>query len=54
MPKSNRSPAPTEAQSVDASPEIQRAIAEAVELIETTQRALEPNEQRASEYGVLA
>jgi hypothetical protein len=53
MPKSNRSPAPTEAQSVDASPEIQRAIAEAVELIETTQRALEPDERRVSEYGAL-
>ena len=33
---------------------IQGMLAEAVELIETTQRALEPNEQRASEYGVLA
>ncbi|MHB1814149.1 MAG: hypothetical protein ACYCUE_04880 [Steroidobacteraceae bacterium] len=45
--------APAEAQSVDASPDIQRTIAEAIELVETTQRALEPNEQRASEYGAL-
>ena len=46
--------APAVAQSVDASPDIQRTIAEAIELIETTQRALQPNEQRASEYGTLA
>ena len=45
--------APAVAQSVDASPDIQRTIAEAIELVETTQRALEPNEQRASEYGAL-
>ena len=45
--------APAVAQSVDASPDIQRTIAEAIELVETTQRALESNEQRASEYGAL-
>jgi len=45
--------APAVAQSPAASPDIQRAIAEAIELVETTQRALEPNEQRASEYGAL-
>lgn len=44
--------APVVAQSPAAS--IQCAIAEAIELVETTQRALEPNEQRASEYGTLA
>jgi hypothetical protein len=43
--------APAVAQSPAAS--IQCAIAEAIELVETTQRALEPNEQRASEYGAL-
>jgi hypothetical protein len=42
--------APAVAQPVDPSPDIQRTIAAALELVETTQRALQPNEQRASEY----
>ena len=46
--------APASAQSVDTSSDIQCTIAEAIELVETTQRALEPKEQRASEYGTLA
>jgi len=45
--------APVVAQSVDAPLDVQRTIAEAIELVETTQRALEPNEHRASEYGAL-
>lgn len=53
MPKSNRIPAPAVAQSVNAPLDVQRTIAEAIELVETTQRALEPNEHRASEYGAL-
>ena len=45
--------APAVAQSVNAPLDVQRTIVEAIELVETTQRALEPNEQRASEYGAL-